>query len=110
MTTVGAAGSRRAAGAHRLVEHNCPIQQVAVRFPEVCEAEAQFLAAVLGAQVTRETHIASGCGTCEYTVTNSVAGRESRFTSSSGRLPVLPSEASGSRLETRDSRLSEEKS
>ncbi len=53
---------------HRLVEHNCPIQQVAERFPEVCEAEARFLAEVLEARVTREAHIASGCGCCEYQV------------------------------------------
>jgi predicted ArsR family transcriptional regulator len=52
----------------QLVEHNCPIQQVAERFPEVCEAEARFLAQVLDAQVTRGKHIASGCGTCEYHV------------------------------------------
>lgn len=59
---------RHDGGAHRLVEHNCPIQQVAERFPEVCEAEARFLTDVLGAQVTREAHIASGCGCCEYHV------------------------------------------
>lgn len=51
-----------------LVEHNCPMQQVAERFPELCEAEARFLAEVLDADVTREAHIASGCGTCEYVV------------------------------------------
>jgi predicted ArsR family transcriptional regulator len=56
------------AGEQRLVEHNCPIQQVAERFPEVCEAEARFLADVLEAHVTREAHIASGCGACEYQV------------------------------------------
>jgi predicted ArsR family transcriptional regulator len=53
---------------HHLVEHNCPIPQVAERFPEVCEAEARFLAEVLVADVTRGLHIASGCGTCEYQV------------------------------------------
>jgi predicted ArsR family transcriptional regulator len=51
-----------------LVEHNCPMQQVAERFPELCEAEARFLAEVLEAEVTRSTHIASGCGSCEYVV------------------------------------------
>lgn len=55
-------------GEHRLVEHNCPIQHVAERFPEVCDAEARFLAEVLEAQVIRDAHIASGCGTCEYQV------------------------------------------
>jgi len=51
-----------------LVEHNCPIQQVAERFPEVCEAEARFLAEVFEAEVVRGKHIASGCGTCEYQI------------------------------------------
>jgi len=59
---------RTALGQHVLVEHNCPIKQVAERFPEVCEAEARFLAEVLEAHVTREAHIASGCGACEYQV------------------------------------------
>lgn len=52
----------------QLVEHNCPIQQVAERFPEVCEAEARFLEEVLEAEVTRGHHIVSGCGICEYHV------------------------------------------
>lgn len=60
-TTTGADGAQ-------LVEHNCPIQQVAERFPEICEAEARFLAEVLEAEVTRGAHIVSGCGTCEYEV------------------------------------------
>ena len=51
-----------------LVEHNCPMQQVAERFPELCEAEARFLAEVLEADVTRSAHIPSGCGACEYIV------------------------------------------
>jgi predicted ArsR family transcriptional regulator len=49
-----------------LVEHNCPMQQVAERFPELCEAEARFLAEVLEVEVTRSAHIPSGCGSCEY--------------------------------------------
>jgi predicted ArsR family transcriptional regulator len=57
-----------AAGLPMLVEHNCPMQQVALRFPELCEAEARFLAEVLEAEVTRESHIVSGCGSCEYVV------------------------------------------
>jgi DeoR family transcriptional regulator, suf operon transcriptional repressor len=56
-----------------LVEHNCAIQAVAERFPEICAAEARFLAAVLGAEVDRQKHILSGCSACEYRV---------RFTSS----------------------------
>lgn len=51
-----------------LIEHNCAIQAVAERFPEICAAEAKFLAAVLGAEVHRQEHILSGCNACEYRV------------------------------------------
>jgi DeoR family suf operon transcriptional repressor len=51
-----------------LIQHNCAIQTVAERFPEICAAEAKFLAAVLGGEVQREHHILSGCSACEYRV------------------------------------------
>jgi DeoR family suf operon transcriptional repressor len=51
-----------------LSEHNCAIQAVAERFPEICAAEAKFLATVLGAEVHRQKHILSGCTACEYRV------------------------------------------
>jgi DeoR family suf operon transcriptional repressor len=51
-----------------LIEHNCAIQAVAQRFPEICAAEARFLAAALGAEVDRQAHILSGCSACEYRV------------------------------------------
>jgi DeoR family transcriptional regulator, suf operon transcriptional repressor len=51
-----------------LIEHNCAIPAVAERFPEICAAEAKFLAAVLGAEVQRQGHILSGCSACEYRV------------------------------------------
>ena len=51
-----------------LTEHNCAIQAVAERFPEICAAEARFLAEVLGADVERRAHILSGCAACEYHV------------------------------------------
>jgi predicted ArsR family transcriptional regulator len=41
---------------------------VAVRFPEICAAEARFLAEVLGAEVDRREHILTGCSACEYHV------------------------------------------
>jgi DeoR family suf operon transcriptional repressor len=52
----------------RLTEHNCAIHAVAQRFPEICAAEARFLADVLGAAVERRQHILSGCRSCEYHV------------------------------------------
>ncbi|MGH2604432.1 MAG: helix-turn-helix transcriptional regulator [Gemmatimonadales bacterium] len=55
-------------GGFRLLEHNCAIRAVAERFPEVCAAEAKFLETVLGADVARVAHIASGCNACEYSI------------------------------------------
>ncbi|HXH28910.1 MAG TPA: winged helix-turn-helix transcriptional regulator [Candidatus Polarisedimenticolia bacterium] len=52
----------------RLTEHHCAIKALAERFPEVCEAEAKFLAAVLAAPVEREAHMLAGCPACEYRV------------------------------------------
>lgn len=51
-----------------LIEHNCAVQAVAERFPEICAAEARFLAAALGGEVDRRGHILSGCSACEYRV------------------------------------------
>jgi DeoR family transcriptional regulator, suf operon transcriptional repressor len=51
-----------------LTEHNCAVQGVAERFPEICAAEARFLSTVLGAEVSRERHILNGCTACEYRV------------------------------------------
>ena len=51
-----------------LIEHNCAIQAVAQRFPEICAAEAKFLADVLGGEIDRRKHILSGCTACEYRV------------------------------------------
>ena len=59
-----------------LAEHNCPIPAVAERFPEICAAEARYLAEVLGAEVERTSHILSGCPACEYKVRFSRAAEE----------------------------------
>jgi DeoR family transcriptional regulator, suf operon transcriptional repressor len=66
-----------------LIEHNCAIQAVAERFPEICAAEAKFLAAVLGAEVERQEHILSGCSACEYRV---------RFSPPTGTRQPIPEE------------------
>jgi predicted ArsR family transcriptional regulator len=51
-----------------LTEHNCAIPAVAERFPEICAAEARFVAEVLGARVDRRAHMLTGCSACEYHV------------------------------------------
>jgi DeoR family transcriptional regulator, suf operon transcriptional repressor len=55
-------------GVATLREHNCAIRAVAERFPEVCAAEAKFIAEVLGAAVERRGRIVDGCNACQYTV------------------------------------------
>ncbi|OGU09650.1 MAG: hypothetical protein A2W29_08670 [Gemmatimonadetes bacterium RBG_16_66_8] len=55
-------------GGLRFAEHNCAMHAVAERFPELCHEELRFLQDVLGAQVSRERHIVSGCNACEYAV------------------------------------------
>jgi DeoR family suf operon transcriptional repressor len=67
-----------------LVEHNCPMQQVAEKFPELCEAEARFLAEVLEANVTRSAHIPSGCGACEYRIETQEGSRVTSHQSREG--------------------------
>jgi len=64
------------AGEATLTEHNCPIPAVAARFPEICAAEARYLADLLGAEVERTGHLLSGCPACEYKVRFSRAAEE----------------------------------
>lgn len=51
-----------------LIEHNCAIQAVAERFPEICDAEARFIAQAVGGSVERREHMITGCAACRYTV------------------------------------------
>ena len=69
--------SRDEAGAVTIRERHCALQEVAVRFPEVCEAERRFLERVLGAPVERRAHMVKGCTTCEYRIVPG-AGRGTR--------------------------------
>ena len=57
-----------APGEVRIIEHNCAMHEVARRFPEICAAEARFLAEALGGTVEREQHMLAGCNQCEYRV------------------------------------------
>lgn len=52
----------------RIIEHNCVMHELVRRFPEICAAEAKFLAEVLGGTVERQSHMATGCNHCEYRV------------------------------------------
>lgn len=70
LTSLGYMAEATAGAETTLREHNCAIRAVIQRFPEVCVAEERFLAEVLGAQVTRQRHIAAGANCCEYCISH----------------------------------------
>ena len=55
-------------GTIRLYERNCAVLQVASGHPAVCAAELDLFCEVLGSEVTRESHIATGDRCCSYRV------------------------------------------
>ena len=61
------------AEAGTVCQHHCPVQHVAEEFPQLCEAETEFFARLLGAPVRRLTTIATGdsCCTAHLTIERS---------------------------------------
>jgi predicted ArsR family transcriptional regulator len=55
-------------GTIRLREHNCAIYHIAASSPAACQAELELFSEVLGADVVREEHIASGDRCCSYRI------------------------------------------
>jgi predicted ArsR family transcriptional regulator len=63
--TVPGVGPAAALGSgQQLCQHHCPVAHVAEQFPELCEAETEVFAALLGTQVQRLATIAHGDGVC----------------------------------------------
>jgi predicted ArsR family transcriptional regulator len=63
-------------GVLHLREHNCAIDRIARRTSAPCDAELALFRELLGPDVVRESHIASGDRCCSYVVPES--GREGR--------------------------------
>jgi predicted ArsR family transcriptional regulator len=61
-------------GTIRLREHNCAILDVAREGRSACDAELDLFRDVLGADVVRETHIASGDRCCTYRIVETTSG------------------------------------
>lgn len=57
-------------GTIRLREHNCAIYHIAQGSPAACQAELELFTEILGAEVVREQHIASGDRCCSYRITS----------------------------------------
>jgi predicted ArsR family transcriptional regulator len=65
----GYAATTRSAGgegakSEQLCQHHCPVAHVAVQFPQLCEAETEVFAKLLGTHVQRLATIAHGDGVC----------------------------------------------
>jgi predicted ArsR family transcriptional regulator len=65
LTSRGYAAQAREAGSGvQLCQHHCPVAHVAAEFPELCEAETQAFAELLGTHVQRLATIARGDTAC----------------------------------------------
>ncbi|MBV7695089.1 metalloregulator ArsR/SmtB family transcription factor [Streptomyces sp. TRM70350] len=59
-----AATARSAPTGEQLCQHHCPVAHVAEQFPQLCEAETEIFAELLGTHVQRLATIAHGDGVC----------------------------------------------
>jgi predicted ArsR family transcriptional regulator len=55
-------------GSYRLRQRNCPIESVAVAYPQVCEEELRVYREVLGSEVVCECRIADGARKCDFRI------------------------------------------
>jgi predicted ArsR family transcriptional regulator len=63
------AGARRLKdGSYRLRQRHCPIENVAVAYPQVCEEELRVYREALGCEVVCECRIADGARKCDFRV------------------------------------------
>jgi predicted ArsR family transcriptional regulator len=68
-TGAPAGAGQAAAGGEQLCQHHCPVAHVAAEFPQLCEAETEAFARLLGTPVQRLATIAHGDGICTTHVT-----------------------------------------
>ncbi len=64
-----ATGAGEQRGGEQLCQHHCPVAHVAAEFPQLCEAETEAFARLLGTPVQRLATIAHGDGICTTHVT-----------------------------------------
>jgi predicted ArsR family transcriptional regulator len=82
LTADGYAATARVTGpGQQLCQHLCPVAHVAEQFPELCEAETEVFAKLLGTHVQRLATIAHGDGVCTTYVPSSATPPASRSSS-----------------------------
>jgi len=59
-----AASITRSPSGEQICQHHCPVAHVAAEFPQLCDAETELLADLLGTHVQRLATIAHGDGVC----------------------------------------------
>ena len=79
-----AASVRTAPVGDQLCQHHCPVAHVAAEFPQLCEAETEVFARLLGRHVQRLATIAHGDGVCTTNIpaTTFCINREDAFMTS----------------------------
>jgi predicted ArsR family transcriptional regulator len=65
-----AASAGPAPAGEQICQHHCPVAHVAAQFPQLCEAETEAFARLLGTPVQRLATIAHGDGICTTHVTD----------------------------------------
>jgi predicted ArsR family transcriptional regulator len=74
-----ASATKTGKGGEQLCQHHCPVAHVAAAFPQLCEAETEAFARLLGTPVQRLATIANGDGVCTTHVSShALAGRQAR--------------------------------
>jgi predicted ArsR family transcriptional regulator len=69
-----AASTRQVGAGAQLCQHHCPVAHVAAEFPQLCEAETEAFATLLGTHVQRLATIARGDNACTTHVPVASAG------------------------------------
>lgn len=59
---------RQRDGSYRLRQRHCPTENVAIKFPVICEQELRVYRESLGCEVVRECRIADGDRVCEFRI------------------------------------------
>jgi predicted ArsR family transcriptional regulator len=73
-----ASASKAKSGGDQLCQHHCPVAHAAAEFPQLCEAETEAFAQLLGTPVQRLATIAHGDGVCTTHVSPQTLGAPHR--------------------------------